>query len=301
MNGDLLLYWMSRLGSGSQNKFRDALQELADAENHDSLQWVLHRKLSDLAHVDFFRNTKKWQVRPPILAGLAGQLGVAILCGARSAPLISSLEKAAQEIGSTVAVETPENCPSRLMVSGNAQQLAHIESATGISFVPEYSLHLLANVPPVSQKMRASGPEKGVINWQVNIFDLAALRWIPFTEKLSKPDALPKETAIELKSKYETKYCVTDGKGILRKLPKREAIYAAAFLCSVPLIEYDAHDQLISTPIAAPLPEVYTRIACLCSGELPNIVAGRLTYRNVPPVVGVTLSILAGQRSQALI
>jgi hypothetical protein len=295
MNADLLLYWMSRLGSGSREKFTDALQELAPNDDQDPLQWYLPGRLSDLAHADFLRSSKKWKVRPPILAGLAGQPNTALLCGARSSRLVSSLQKAADEIGLAPVVEPQQDCPSRVLVTGNPEQLARLESTTGIPYMSDYSLRLLGNVPPISQKLQSAQPEKGIINWQVNMFDLATLRWVPFTEKLSGQAALPKQAAVELKSKFEKKYCVTDREGVPRKLPKHEAVYAAASLSSRPLIQYNTGEQLLSAPLTARMPEVYTRIACLCSGELPHPDAGRLNYPKVPPLIAATLMVLAGQ------
>jgi hypothetical protein len=286
---------MSRLGSGSRDKFRDALDELTTNEDQDSLDWLLPLRLSDLAHADFTRVTRKWQVRPPVLAGLTGQPTAAILCGGRSARLISSLQRAAEETGSALAIETQGDCPSRIVLNADTEHFLRIETAIGIPFLSEYSMRLLSNVPPIQQKLNTVAPEKGVTNWQANIFDLERLRWSPLLERLTDPDALPKKTAIELKSKYETKYCVTDSEGNLRKLPKREAIYAAASFQCRPLIEYDSHEQLLCTPWAAPMPEVYTRIACLCSGELPGAAGGKFTYRKVPPLIATTLSALAGQ------
>lgn len=296
MNSDLLLYWMSRLGSGSRDKFRDALNDLMTDEDRDSLDWVLPLMLSDLAHADFTRVTRRWQVRPPVLAGLIGQPKAAVLCGGRSTRLITSVQRAAEETGSALAIETQRDCPSRIVLNADAEQFVRIETATGIPFLSEYSMRLLANVPSIQQKLNTVAPEKGVVNWQANIFDFEKLRWSLLVEKLADPGALPKEAAIELKSKYETKYCITDSEGTLRKLPKREAIYAAASLRSRALIEYDAHEQLLCTPLAAPMPEVYTRIACLCSGELPEVGGGKFTYRKVPPLVATTLSALARQR-----
>lgn len=301
MNADLLLYWMSRLGTSSWRKFAEAVEELAQNEDQDELKRRLPGRLSDLAHADFSRTTNKWKVRPPILAGLLGQENTALLCGARSEPLLASLEQAAKDIGIEVLTQPQQDLPSRVSITASSDYLGRLETATGITFAPCYALQLLANVPPIAQKLQNAQPEKGIVNWQVNTFDLTSLQWVWFSEKLTKPDSLPKLAAIELISKYETKYCVTDGHAMPRKIPKREALYAAASLRHRPLLQYEASTQRLSAPIAAPMPEVCARVACLCSGSPPHVEDGRLFYENVPLTVAATLAVLLGQPHPGLL
>jgi hypothetical protein len=295
MNGDLLLYWMSRLGTGSWQRFANTIQELAPDEDQDVLRRRLPGHLSDLGHVDFSRATRKWKARPPVLAGLAGQPQTALLCGARSEPLIASLQQAARGQLCDVVVQPEPDFPSRITVATDVDRLNGLQKETGIPFFADYSLRLLANVPPISKRLTVVQPERGVLNWEVKIFDFQTLRWQLFTQRLARSDALPKLAALELTSQYETKYCVTDRYSIPRKLPKREAIYAAAAFQHHALIHYHAADRFLSTPIAAPMPEVYTRIACLSSGNPARLQDGRLVYDNVPPIVAATLAVLAGQ------
>ena len=80
MIGDRLLEWMTHLGSGPWDAFREAVDDLDDGESGDDAQ-KLHRALrivfSDLGHADFFVNgSRRWRVRRPALAELIG-------CGAR--------------------------------------------------------------------------------------------------------------------------------------------------------------------------------------------------------------------------
>jgi hypothetical protein len=295
MNAELLLHWMSRLGTGSWHRFLEALDELAPDEDQESLRRRIPAWLSELAYVDFSRTTNKWKVRSPVLAGLVGHDDTALLCGARSESLVSRLECVARDFGMELVIESVPNLPSRILLKGGNDCLARVENATGVRFAAKYALQLLANVPPIASKLEAAKPEKGIVNWQVNTFDFSVYRWVPFAEKLDRPDHLPKLAAVELTSKYETKYCVTDGKSIPRRLPKREAIYAAASLQNHRLIQYNPTDQVLSTPAATQMPEVYSRIASLCAGTTARFHEGHVVYHKVPSVVAATLAVLAGQ------
>ena len=75
----------------------------------------------------------------------------------------------------------------------------------------------------------------------------------------------------------------------------------AASLRKLALVRYDAHTRVLSTPIFAPLPEIYARSACLCSGTQARIDAGRFFYDNVPSIVATTLITLAGQQHPGFI
>ena len=299
MNGNLLLYWMSHLGEGSWSRFADALKELDPDADHERLRKKLPISLSDFALVDFSRATRKWKVRKPVLAGLAAKRCTALLCGGRSEELIQCFQDAAHIAGCAVSEETNEHSPSRFIVQGSPERLSAIERTTGIQFIADFSLHLLASAVPVMKKYETGKPEKGILNWAVRVFDIEAMRWIPLCERLSIEDRLPSKAAIEFKSDYEVKYCVTDSQAVPRRLPRRECVYAAGSLKRHCLVHYDMQQRLLSTPLEAPLPELYTRVCCLCSGEPALIQAGKLIYREVPPALAATLITLAGQQHPA--
>jgi hypothetical protein len=296
MNGNLLLYWMSRLGAGSWQRFVEALKELDAESDINGLRRGLPARLSDLGHVDFLRKSNKWKVRRPVIAGLAGSPNAAVLCGARSETLTQSFEKAARLTGCNIDVDSEEDLPRRILVRGNDDKLALLERATGVRFVSDYARQLLSTAVPVLHKLALAQPESGTLNWEVRIFDFSIPAWVPFTDRLSMASTLPRTAALELKSEYETKYCVVEKDGTLRKLPRREAVYAAASLQGHLLLEYNNRDQILSTPAAAPMPEGYTRIACLCSGRSGRWEAGRFLYERVPPAIAMTLTVLAGQQ-----
>ena len=299
MNANLLLYWMSHLGEGSWPRFTDGIKEIAGDEDQERLRKILRINLSDSGHVDFSRDTRRWKVRRPVLAGLAAKQDIAMLCGGRTPALIQSLRDAANKAGCAILEDAIPECPSRILVRGSRRSLLEVESLTGVQFIPDFSFHALASAAPVPKTYQEAKQEKGTLNWRVSVFDFDTLRWISFSERLSAHEAIPSHAALELKSDYEAKYCVTDEQGTPRRLPRREAVYAAASLRRRTLIRYAGQQRLLSTPLQAPLPEPYTRSCCLSSGENAKIDAGRLVYNGIPPALAATVITLAGQQHPA--
>jgi hypothetical protein len=66
-------------------------------------------------------------------------------------------------------------------------------------------------------------------------------------------------------------------------------------LNDVRLAEYDPVAKRLSVPHFAPLPELYSRAACLCSGRPARVVDGRITYEEVPSDLAAILIVASGQ------
>ena len=76
---------------------------------------------------------------------------------------------------------------------------------------------------------------------------------------------------------------------------RRDAMDAAAYAQGVGLAEYELATRTLSVPLTAPLPEAYTRVACLCSGRRGDVAHGRYLIPGVPPEIGAVLLIALGQ------
>ena len=79
-------------------------------------------------------------------------------------------------------------------------------------------------------------------------------------------------------------------------MPKREAIYAAAMLQRMTLLQYDFESRCFTAPVRAPPPEPYCRAACLCAGRRGRVDGGLIVFEDVPSAVAVVLCIAAGQQ-----
>ena len=51
----------------------------------------------------------------------------------------------------------------------------------------------------------------------------------------------------------------------------------------------------LSTPLFAPLPELYARAACLCSCRPAEVLNKRIVYSDITPEIAALLMVSAGQ------
>jgi hypothetical protein len=287
MRGEALLYWLSQLGEGAHNRFRSAVASILppDGDATRMLQFWTNR-LSDLGHADFFLNgSRRWRVRQPVLAGLCGLEGAAVLCGARSPNIVQSLKAVAEKHGCHLEYNALPDLPAQILVVGDNEQLKKTAGECRLNYIPQYAERLCRELMPISACVGRVSDEPA--KWQVRSFHFESRNWIK--------GRLPK-AAREYKSKYgELRYFWSDWQGKLRPASKREAIYASAAAQNVKLAAYDLGSRSLTVPAKTPLPEAYMRVACLCSGIPPRYKDGVLLFESIPPAIASILLVSAGQ------
>lgn len=288
MNWEVLLYWMTHLQEGSWGTFRGAVAKLVGADaDLDAVTRALRVFLSDLGHADFFVDgSQRWRVLPPALAGLASD-GSAVLAGGRTPKLLSGLTEGATGHSCRVVIDRYGGRLACVRIDGDPGGLSAAAAAAGIPHVPSFATVLCDSINPIARLIENATVDGRPANWSVRSFDLDSLTWV---------DGLRTRSACEFRSRYgPTRYYLSTRRGRLLRLPKREAVYAAAMLREVELATYDAVASTLSVPASAPLPELYARAACLCAGAPSAVQHGRLSYRNVPHNVAAVLLVAAGQ------
>ena len=289
MNCDMLLTWMTHIGEGSWVSFRKAVEEIADSDsNLHNLFRKLRISLSDLEFADFFINdTQRWRMLPPVLGGLAVQENTAALYGSRTPHLAQKLKNAAETHGCRFETEKLPNCPTLIRVVGTRENIVAIANQIEVSFEPNNARKAAREVPPISHILETATEEPKPRNWKVRSFDFKTNAWID--------DVLLPNAACEFKPTYgHSKFFVYKKHGRLLRMPKRESLYAATMLKGIRLIEYEFNARKLSTPLFAPLPELYARAACLCSGRPAEILNGRIVYSDITPEIAALLMVSAG-------
>lgn len=288
MDVDLLLAWMTHIGESSWARFRSAAEELS---GRDTDLPVLCRKLriglSDLGFADFFvHSTQQWRVLPPVLGGISEQ-DTAVLSGSRTPTLIESLKVLAAMHDCKICMEKPQGHPTLIHVVGSMDHLVEVADQIGVSFEPNLSVALTRVLTPIPARLKNAPQEPAPLNWEVRSFDFKSATWV---------DELLPNSACEFTPTYgRPKYFIHRKRGRLLRISKRESLYAAAMLNGIRLIEYDASDRRLKVPLFAPLPELYSRAACLCSGRPADVKNGRITYGRVPPDLAAVVTVAAGQ------
>jgi len=289
MNWNSILYWLSHLGSGSWARFKKALAGLSPFEEETRYEASRARiRLSDLGCADFFvKGSQNWRVCDPRLVGLIGSPDSAMLTGARSPQLVEILGKAAERHGCTFEIQAAVDGPSRILLSGDEQQLAGATRDCGLSYRRQAALMMSKGLSSLLRPPSEVADE--YIGWRFRSFDLQSLKWIDDVK-------LPLSAReYEHPRYYSRDYLLSDHQGILWRMPKRAAIYVSAALQGVSLTGYDHQKQELIVSARAPLPEDFARIACLCSGISPRFEQGRLVYAGVTLEVAARLMVLAGQ------
>lgn len=160
MIGDLLLSWMSEVGTGSISDFRAKASWLARSEDLDIHEnapaWFLN-DLASLGHceVDWRRNV--WSVTPPVITNLPLADGLAILVGSRRPRLIRAIDSSdvyverANRSYSAKGIPAPETL---LVPYEHIWDLKDAARALGASYVScagrEIARMLQASAPPAS-------------------------------------------------------------------------------------------------------------------------------------------------------
>lgn len=290
MNFEPLLAWMAHVGGGSWTAFRRAVVYFAEADaNGDGTAEADVRRartvLSDLGYARFFIDGgSSWQGFAPTIGVVHD--GEAIVCGVRNRRLLESVVQASERAGCELTVDGVHNAPPRVALRGDAELLRAVADSEGLRFVADLPRWLAAGLVPIPSMIEATEATDSPINWSHSAFDLDGLSW---SEEAAKP------TAHAYRSRYGAVQHFVDvpGRGLVA-LDRRSAVYAAAFMNSVDLIEYDESTSSLSTPLEAPLPAAYARAATLCSGRPSTVVDGRIRYSTVPVGVAAVLTVASG-------
>lgn len=289
---NMLLYWMSNVGEGSWDRFRNVVSELAGHDGDRSqLRQSLRVRLSDFGHVNFFiGNLSRWKTLPPLAAGLVAPSNSALLIGARTPSLLSSIQIEAARHGVRVTFEAWNAAPAVVRLEGTSAALSACAAASGIEYADGYAWRLAGALSPIPARLDRSrcDTDHAPINWTSRSFDLHSRAWV---------DGFLPNSACEFTPRYgRPRYFVSNRRRRLLEVgSKRDAVYAAAYAQGISLAAYDSVAETLSVPLSAPLPEAFARAACLCSGRPSHVRQGRIVYEGVPRDLGAVLLTVLGQ------
>lgn len=292
MSAETLLHWMGHMGAGHWGTFRAAIAELYSIDNREVLSRVvrdLRLALSDLGHADFFvSGSRRWRAREPALSGLEHE-GHALVIGGRNEALCRTLALVSRRVGASLSRQsTGRQDVERLLVSAADNiELQRIADEVAIPFIPRTGCRLAVALPELKAEVAEAPLIVEPANWEVQSWSFKMLKWMP--GRLNK-------TARVYINRHGVRWHVLHvGRRRLRSMDRYEAIYAAACHDGRHIVRYDPVSQELSVPGRAPLPERYSRAACLASGLLPHFVDGRLIYRGIPPLLASILLSRLGQ------
>ena len=187
MNANHVLFWASALGTGTWHQFKSAVERLhlEDSEQEEAVDqknFPLYQKvrlnLQRLGHVEFNGQEDGWRVVPPVFAITQREGRIrAVLCGARSEPLLARIREASNGLG---LLETPcDACPDIICLEDwGSDRIEQTAKRLGILVQPSAPEAILINLPPVESLVNWV---KGVMpfgeGWNKERFCVQTLSW----------------------------------------------------------------------------------------------------------------------------
>jgi hypothetical protein len=288
MKCELLLEWMTHLGTGSWLAFREAVSEILGGEDEPAIQIShLRSALSDLGHATFFvGDSNRWRVLRPALVRISGA-DEYLFVGGRTPRLLQKLLVAASSNGLSVRSEIAYPALSRVALIGSCEAAKSAADEAGLDYIPNLADRLIARLTPVRDQLANAETVEEPINWSVRSWSFEQAEWV--SDRLGS-------TVREYSNRHGIKrYVVVCGEAKMRLLAKRESFYAAAFVAGVKCLRYDSNERKLMVPWWAPLPTLYARLASLTSGHLGSGSDGELIFRNIDRRIATTVSVGLGQ------
>lgn len=225
----------------------------------------------------------RWATAPTAL--ISNSAGRHILCGQRSHDLLSALRAHVEMLEGTLTATAQEFGPALVEVLGLSVKDVDLIA----SDLTEHGGHTVRRAWQVERSIchrmphlstvRASLPRLTTGIEPEKYLDLEAGCWVR-ASKLGNPGAYRllgrpvTYVVVPPAEKRDSGITIADA---------RTAKYLAAMDAGVSLIGYNANEEELTTPRAAPLPLLFDRVAVLCMGVLPTETTdGLLRYRGVP-------------------
>jgi hypothetical protein len=293
MKGNELLYWMSHLGEGTWESFKNAVAQLAepDEKKEEVLGDLITRtrfRLSDIGSVTFSADKRRrWQVLDPVLASFTEKPDRGVLCGGRSPALIQLFDSVAKNEECLIEIRLRPSLPDLIVVTGTPAALNKVAYACHVRRAVDFADEAIRQFVPIAGQLSAAPSRELMIGWKRQYFDLNSKQWT------ANPIA---RTACECISQYgRRKTFLQVSKKKIIELPRREAIYAAASLARAPIVSYDSSSQDLRVPAKAPLPEICARLACISCENVGDMSNGTVRYGPVPRRVARLILASLGQ------
>jgi hypothetical protein len=307
-HGDVLLRWVSELGSGSVTELRNGIGWYAGSHglpDGRSAIWKWVNAMGALGHLDVAWRSSTWSSSPPVVTRIPYSDGLAAVTGERRRSALKALLGHGPRLGLEAAWVQPPCAqgdlplPVSLLIGyWSPGQLEELASLTGVAYTPCFALQVAEALPGTQADEPDGGPRTGAL---VN-------RYTP-----PSPSSTGKWTETGDHTEdglYHWKR--TDSRTVFRvrrsegwfKTSKETGVYAELHRRDVSALSWTQESApgrwrigSLAVHAEAPLPQLHARTATLCSG-LPARTSpgGSAVYDNVPWRVARAIAESLGQR-----
>ncbi len=282
---DLLLKWMSFRGLGRMDDI--SAEILGDTPMRRMVD-----NLAMLGHLEIV-NRVSWRIAPPVLAGLPSDRAngpSAILCGARTPGVLTSLDTACRNAGAQMTVTVVPDLPSIIRVTTASKTvLASAAAEAGIPLQRETAFTLLACVPAIRNWPRTPCPMVAGKVQTVRRFSRSKISWVSST-LAEATDA--KSGFFRIKRDWDWVSILKTGVNDCAYIEDRAGRFATAYRLRV--ARWNAHSHTLSLPSQLYPPGMIGRALTLCTGSLPlfDAASHRISFAGISPeILRLTLAI----------
>lgn len=248
--------------------------------------------LAMLGHLEIV-NGMSWRIAPPVLAGLPSDRAdgpCAILCGARTPGVLTSLGTACRSAGAQMTVTVVPDRPSIVRVTAASKTaLASAAAEAGIPLQRETAFTLLACLPTIRNWLRTPCPMVAGRVHTVRRFSRSKVRWVSST-LAEATDA--KAGFFRIKRDWDWVSILKTGVTDCAYIDDRAGRLAVAYRLRE--ARWNAHSRTLSLPSQLYPPGTIGRALTLCTGSLPQFDATshQVSFSGVTPeILRLTLAI----------
>jgi hypothetical protein len=272
---DILIEYLTELGSGSWSRFRDAVAACRVAVGHPPI-WAA-RSLAALAHLELDPDSLDWAICPPAILELpADDRPTGIVSGARSPRFFARLIEAVEALGGEADLSPSWEDSIVLRMRfwlRRRDDFPKLAERLGVRFLPTSARKLAEVLPSIDALVAACPQEMPPPASTLERYD-AGFEWRPAGR--SSGPGLYRLRSIP----YDRFWVVTEDASWRVPFP------TGLFASRRDLLRYDPAARRVSFHARARPPDLHLRTLALCSGRLPErATAYRLALEDVPPSI----------------
>jgi hypothetical protein len=293
---ELLLEWVSELGSGSWDHFRKANDWLLDSGSGEARPspGKTAATLSVLGHFEVDWDGGKWAVAPPVITMLPSAGAHAVLVGCRTRHLRHRLDECEADI--FVASHAQMEAPDAIFIAASDERsITEVASYLDIHYEFSVSDRLSMLLPTFESYVALAQHSVPTRGFGVQRFEVGSFGW-------EEVEADSREGLYRYAAYGRPEFRFVRQPGEYLKVDMPLGIYAELRRNGSNIIEFEV-DELNGTlvvPARTPLPWLQARCAALCSGLAPSLDRNSWTRRfvNVPLEIAQRI---AGSLNQELV
>ncbi len=282
---DMLLEWMSFRGTGRNSDIPEVL-----ADGNGAGQIV--EDFSNLGHVEALEG-RAWRVTPPVLAGLPSGIGEkpgAVLCGARTAGVLSNLSAGCHEAGAQLTFTTVKGRPAVVSVTAASKTvLAAAAKSARLALQRDAAVTLLACTPAIRDWPRTPCAMVGGRVGKVRRFSRSKVDWVD--SSMAEATAA-KAGFFRIQRDWDWVSILKTGVSECAYIDDRAGRLVVA--SKLRAAEWTIESRVLTLPRQLVPPRIITRALTLCTGALPRTEPAnqRITFSGITPeILRITLAI----------